>query len=927
LRDIVLTLGQTRSLDVSLGVLEMKQSVEVSTTPELINEKSDSLGMLIERTQVQELPLNGRNWSTLTAQVPGAIDSGGSNQRTIHFAGRGLDDNNFTVDGIDATNIVNQAQQSFVRIAIPTDTIQEFRAESMLFTAESGSTPGGQITVSSASGTNQFHGSLFEFLRNDLFDARNAFDVPSDNYPFRLNQFGGSLGGPLLRNKTFFFFSYEGIRQTLGQPLYGIVPSQSFISLAEAASPSLMPILAAYPHGGRPLNASARCAPTGSSLPNSPAVQACESAYASEGLQLDHEDSGMLRLDERVSDKTTFYLRFSFDAAAQQIPLAASSGQILADRQDVSSRPVNGVLESFHVFSSSLVNEAKFGFNRGNVYTTNLASDGIPYSIAASGFTTLNNNESKIGVGNSFSAIDNLAWVVGRHVIKAGVEERRIELNQGNTANGSVSYSSLYAFETNQVNSASYAAELPINGLRKTETYAFVQDEFRWKPNFMLNLGLRYSFFNRFHEVYGRAVPFDFSTCGAQGFCGAGAEFSRPNLLDFDPRVAFAWAPGHLGGRTVLRSGFGIYHGDGQLDDQNLPISNEVDRYSLSGIRGLSFPIDPFLSTVPGIVSPRDMNRLRKDMYVSQWGLSLQQSLGADLVATAAYVGSKGTHLLTTSYLNLVSPLTGQRPYAGFGEVEYRGNDSNSSFNALQASLQRSFTRGLLLSVNYMYSHEIDDGSMGGGNADFVQNPACRRCDRASGDYDVRHTFNANAVYRIPFGSGRAFLNGPGLARAIFGSWDLSSIVSARTGMPVNVTIDRPASAVPGDDSKSPQRPDLIAGVPLAPPTGSTLSLWINPAAFAIPANGAYGNAGRNIVRGPGSWQADLGVSRRFPVSEKLSVQFRAEGFNLFNHPNYGQPLADFSTGTFGQIISTANTGPVGTGTPRQLQFALRLSF
>jgi hypothetical protein len=923
--EVVLAIGQTRTLSASLKVSGAQERVEVSTTGEQINENSDSLGARLERKQVQELPLNGGNWSTLTALAPGAIDAGGSNQRAIRFAGRGLDDNNFTADGIDATNIVNQAQQPFVRLAIPTDTIQEFRVESMLFTAESGSTPGGQVAVSTVSGTNQFHGDAFEFLRNDIFDARNIFDVPGQNFPFRLNQFGGSAGGHLVRDRTFFFLSYEGIRQTLGQPLNGTVPTQSFRTLAAATSPALLPILNAYPQGGAPLNTSVSCAPTAASGPTSPEVLACESKFVSQGVQRDHEDSALLRLDQRLTQKTVAYLRFSFDAAVERIPLAANGGQTLADQQDVSSRPVNGVIGVQHVLSSSLVNEAKFGFNRGNVYTTNLSLDNIAYSVAVPAFATLNNNQHKVGVGNSFSGIDDLAWVRGRHVLKFGGEVRRIQLNQGNTASGSISFPSLFALENNQVNSASFASELPINGLRKTQVYAFVQDEFRWKPNFNVNAGLRYSFYNRFHEVLNRAIPFDFATCGAQGFCGAGASFGKLNLHDIDPRLAFAWVPRVLGGKTVVRSGFGMYHGDGQLDDQNLPINNEVQRFSLSHV---SFPVDPFLTTVQGIVSPRDMNRLRKDMYVSQWGLSVQQSLPADFVGTISYVGSKGTHLLTTSYINLKDPANGLRPYPNFGQVEYRGNDSNSSFNALQASMQRSYKRGFLFSFNYMYSHEIDDGSLGGGDADFVQNPACLRCDRASGDFDARHTASGNAVYELPFGAGRAHLSQPGYVRAILGAWDLSTIVSARTGLPVNVTIDRLASSVPGGDSKSPQRPNRVPGVSLTPPGGSSPSLWINPAAFdANVAPGTYGDAGRNMARGPGSWQADLGLSKRISLGEGLGLQFRAEVFNVFNHPIFARPLSDLSASSFGQIFATANTSPVGTGTPRQMQFMLRLNF
>jgi len=212
-----------------------------------------------------------------------------------------------------------------------------------------------------------------------------------------------------------------------------------------------------------------------------------------------------------------------------------------------------------------------------------------------------------------------------------------------------------------------------VNGLRKTEVYAYAMDEWKLRPNLTFNLGLRYSFYNVFHDVLGRAIPFDFASCGAKGFCGAGAGFGNPNKLDLDPRISLTWAPDVLRGKTVVRSGFGLYHGDGQLDDQNLPISNEVGRYSLSAgtIPNLSYPVTPFLDG-PGTVSPRDMDRNRKDMYVSQWGLSVQQALPHNLVGTLSYVGSKGTHLLTTSYLNLIDPASGLRPNPAFGQVEYR---------------------------------------------------------------------------------------------------------------------------------------------------------------------------------------------------------------------------------------------------------------
>ncbi len=265
-----------------------------------------------------------------------------------------------------------------------------------------------------------------------------------------------------------------------------------------------------------------------------------------------------------------------------------------------------------------------------------------------------------------------------------------------------------------------------------------------------MNLGARYSFFNIFHEVLGRANPFDFATCGPQGFCGVGASFGQPNYGDFDPRVALAWAP-RRNGHTVIRAGFGTYHEDGQLDDQNLPIANGVSSYSLSNktTSNLSYPIDPFLVDTTGIISPRAEDRRRKDTLVTQWSLSVQQALPLDFVGTVAYVGSEGAHLLTLSEVNVVDPETGIRPYPTFGQVSWRGNISNSNYQALSVSLKRTFSRGLLLSANYQWSHEIDDGSDGSGDGDSLvaQNVGCQSCERASGIWDVRHVFNVNAVY------------------------------------------------------------------------------------------------------------------------------------------------------------------------------------
>ena len=905
------TVGHTRTLNVALSAAGVAVHIDVNDIGGELDATTDTLGARTEQQQVKDLPLNGRNWSTLTALVPGAVDTGGSNQRSIRFAGRGLDDNNFTYDGIDATNIVNQAQQPFVRLAIPVEAIDEFRINTMLFTAEDGSTPGGQIAVVSRTGSNDLHGSLFEYLRNDIFDAHEPTDPAGSRKPtFRLNQFGGSVAGPLVHNRTFYFFTYEGLRQVFGQTVSGLVPSDAFRTQAAASSPALLPILNAYPHGTLPAGSTSVVA-----------------NFTGSGRQLDHEDSAVLRLDQHFTQRDSAYLRFNFDASYSDVPLVEGS-TYTNDRQLINSRPANGELESLHIFSPQLVNELKLGFNRGNVYTTDQSVLQTPYAISISGFTTLSGNEYKLGVGNSFSYIDNLTFSKGAHTLKSGVEIRRIQLNQGNTPNGTVTFSSSAAFAANSVSSATYAAQLPVNGLRKTEVYSFIQDEWKLRPNITLNAGVRYTFYDIFHEVQGRANPFDFNTCGPQGYCGVGASFGNPNVGDIDPRISIAWAPAAHHGDTVVRSGFGLYHGDGQLDDQNFPISNEIAQYSLSAksIPNLSYPITPFLSNTPGIIAPREADRGRKDMYVTQWGLSIQQSLSHAFLGTLSYVGSKGTYLLDTTYLNLINPATGLRPYPAFGQVQGRGNENNSSYQGLVATLQRTFTQGLLVSVNYTYSHEIDQDAAGGGDSDFPQNPACFPCERASGDFDVRSGFNANTIYALPFGPGHTYLNKRSLSSALLGSWTVTAIVTSRTGLPINVTEDRSSTSVATGYTTS-QRPNIVPGVSLTPPGGRTRFEWLNPAAFSLVTTSAYGDAPRNVGRGPSLWQADGGLLKELPLKERLNLQLRAEVFNLFNRAQYGLPLADASTNTFGEIVSVVNTGPVGTGTPRQVQFSARMRF
>jgi hypothetical protein len=926
--NVVQSLGQTRTLNATLKVAGAKEELEVVASPPSLDQTADSWGTGIERIQAEQLPLNGQNWATLTTLVPGAVDTAGGpgagNQRSIRYGGRGRDDNNVTYDGIDATYVINQSQLYFVRAAIPLDSISEIRVDSMLSTAQTGATGGAQLNLTSPSGTNQFHGETYDFLRNDMFDATDPIDAlnPTHQPPFHLNQFGGSFGGPIQHNRSFFFGAYEGYRQDLGQTLIGYVPSAAFAAQALAQSPALASVINAYPRGQYPTS--------------NPAI----AQFVGEGKQVGREDSWMFRLDRRFSDATSLFVRTNIDKADYVVPYSPSSGQYLNEQEDLNSSPVNSVIALSHVFSPTLLNETKFGFNRGTTDTSYFNETGSLYAISVAGFTSLNNGRTSTGVGNTFSGIDDLTWVKGRHVVKAGIEVRRVQMNQGGSAYGTVSFNSLASFADNEAYKASITGVYPVNDLRKTDYFGYFQDEFKWRPNVTLNVGVRYSVFGIFSEVHGWPNPFDFATCGPAGYCGVGASFGPEHYGDIDPRMALAWAPTGFGGKTVIRSGFGIYHEDGQLDDQNLPEKNEVLSYALTpqNCPGLSYPIaagNPVC--VNGTNSPNAEQRDRKDTTVTQWGLSVQQALPSGFLGTLSYVGSKGTHLLQESYVNVENPLTGLRPYPAFSQIPWRGTTGNSEYEGLSISLKRSFSRGLLVSANYTWSHEIDDDSNGSGDGDSMtpQNVSCYplnapQCgERADGAFDVRDVFNANVVYELPFGPGKSFLTQAGVLRTLFGSWSLSSIFNARTGFPVNLTT----SATGPDGNTNEQRPNLVPGQPVYLAGGN-----FNPAAFCTPGTpdplfpggkcpSGFGDVPRNVLRGPGAWQLDLALARRIPVAKQLQVNFRAEVFNVFNHANYASPDGLISAPDFGKIYLPLNTTPVGLGTPRQMQLMLKLTF
>jgi hypothetical protein len=892
--------GQVRTLDAKLHVGSTANSVEVIAAAAVLNQGNAEVSGVIEAEQIREIPLNGRNWATLMTLAPGAINTGDGAQRSIRFDGHSLDDSNFTFDGIDTSGVQEQTQKADTRLNISLDSISEFRVSTSVYTAETGAAGGAQVNVVSKTGTNEFRGTLYDYLRNDKLDSRSPFDG-STIPPFRLNQFGAQLGGPVVKNKAFFFVNYEGLRQSLGQTLIGFVPNAAYRQQVLAASPVLKPIIDAYPIGQTPID----------SITDQLVVQATNTI---------REDSGMFRFDYRFSDASTFFVRYNIDNAYIDNPTDA-----LGTHNVIPHIPQNLVLEFQHIVSPRMVNEAKFGLNRANYHNYTYGTS--PISVSTANFDSLSDNTLDEEIGTTFSGIDNLSVVRGRHTLKFGTEIRRIRLNNSGNAirDSSIDYATPADFIDNVADSLQVLEGEGIRGNRRTFYMGYAQDEWKLSPNLTLNLGLRYEFYSVAHEILDRAAVVDIKGCG--GFCPKGTPFYAPNYNDWGPRAGLAWTPTELGGKTVIRTGFGIYYGANQNDDFSDPLESAVPRYGItsSDVPNLSYPIDAFITPQFALYTPKAIDRHRKDLSYENWNFLVQQELPGSFTLQTGYVGGEGHHLFTRYQVNLIDPGTGKRPLAGFSQFGLKANDGNDSFNALQVSLERRFTHGFLWQTQYMWSHAITDASIGAGESIAFENMACRACDRSDSPYDVRNTSTSNAIYQLPFGPGRKYLNSHDFASRMLGGWELSGIGTASSGQPLNITIKRSASQLL-DGNTSNQRPNLVPGVSIYA-ANQTIDNWFNPAAFSVPAKGTWGNLGRYAGRGPGYYEIDSALQKKFLLTERIALDFRAEAFNLFNHPIYSNPSGNLSSGSFGRITDILNTGAVGTGTPRRLQFALRLEF
>jgi hypothetical protein len=1017
-RNVVLAVGQEIVHDFVLSPAGTETDVTVEGgSISVLDPSSATIGANVSNREIQNLPINGRQISQLYLLVPGATNSGSGTFDNIRFSGRAVEQNIIRLDGIEATSIIDSSPgnlngelTSLFRLQQSLEAVQEFRIDSSVYPAEMGTGTGGQISFITKSGSNQFHGSVFEYARNNYFDARNTFNQ-SNNPAFHLNQFGGSIGGPLVKNKFFFFGNYEGLRQRWAAPyraatLSNYAKSNEYTPTGGRSS-AVSALFAAFPVDPFDI-ASER--PSDKSVPptdpnyKAPVLAQTVTVVGSNSI---NEDFSALRLDYHINDRFQMYARYNRDqGTSSQIQDASLSkfGQVEV--------PQNAVLSLNQIWSSQMLNETKFGFNGIKMRVQGIAgaspnADISKARIAVSGLTnigsliSLSSSFNGIGApytGQSLSFIDNFSLLKGNHSYKFGVEIRPLSLYNNQIGGTTYSYNSIDAFISNTPNQIQFYGDLsdtsPFTGLngnalvKQAYYIGYAQDTWKFKPNMTLSYGLRYEYYSPLHETRNKNVFFDMAAGTIYPkYSGDWYNSSRAN---FGPRLGLTWSPMFSKGHTVVRIGGGMFYGPGQTEDQIQPEAN--DRVQRTFSSGKVYPINPqtdvyqgydINSTTLGYQPRAYAPNYKLPERITSYSMSIQQELPGNFQFMVGYVGSTGRNLFLRSITNLITSVstnsttgvgTATRQFGGrFAEIDYKTSGGTDQYNALQSTIQRRFSRGLSMGLQYTWAKELGTSS-GSNEAATSQEPytygaAAFAAEYGRGTFDIRHTMNATVLYDLPFGHGKMYsLNG--VADRVAGGWQLGGTVNFRSGLPIDVLMTRPdiayvgntgtsvagqvfaspvvtggvvqttavANVPGGGNTRNVRRPNIVSGVSPYLKTGRS---WLNPAAFTPPAPGTFGNSRRNNYTGPSLAQLDATLSKMLSVGDRFSLEFHADVYNVLNHPNYANPgnarLAQvFTAGTpyssssmgsgWGTLTSTVGN-QVGIGANRQIQLSLRTNF
>jgi hypothetical protein len=981
--NVILQVQDRLRVDFKMVIGSMTERVLVSGLAAPIQTEISSLGQVVSSQQITDLPLNGRDYiqlATLTTGVVstrsgtngnvGGSSTGGQNGFVANGARGTL--NNFLLDGIDN----NSNDNGGVVLRTNVDAIEEFKIQTNSFSSEFGRSGGAALNAVIKSGTNSYHGTVFEFFRNSALDARNFFEDPSEKKAsFKQNQFGGTLGGYIVKNKLFWFGDYQGTRIRNPQTLISSVPTEA----ARNGDFSSESEIIYDPETGLPFPAnkipSGRFDPIAFNnmalypLPNQPGLR---NNFKISPSEQDHIDQGDGRLDYNMSQSNQIFARYSMSGRTDVMPTplpglanggGSSSGNGFEDTK-------GAALGFTHIFTPSSVNEFRLGFNyvhirRGippggnQLPPPDLRVPGVPDNPSTNGLTLFRPSGFRRTGDPGFAPTllasqerqlrDVLSSTKGRHTLKFGGEMRWSQFNIFQVAdpNGTFNFSGQFtsAPDGSDGTGSSIADELlglPISssistllnlGNRQHVPSFFVHDDFKMNRHLTLNLGLRYEYFSPIVEVNDKQSNFDY-TAGQLIIAnrnGASRGLVTADKSNFAPRVGFAWSP-FDSGKSVVRAAYGIFYSGQEIRTAaplqlayNVPFFSRPSFISdgitpILTVSGGFPPVDPANAIDPPVTSA-DI-RL-KTPYYQQWNFAVQQALPWQMSVEAAYAGSKGTHLqVVTDQNQVVTPGPGdvqsRRPYPDFGSFTSIQNRGNSTYHSFQLKVQKRFGSGLQFLSAYTSSKAINDLPEICCAAPFPQNSYDLRPEKGLADFDQRHRWVTSFDYALPFGRGRRHNIESGLIDAIAGGWNVGGILTITSGFPFSPVLGFDPSNT-GDQGLV--RADRIGNGNL-PGGQRSPDQWFDINAFAIPADFTYGNAGRNILIGPGQRILDASIRKEFTVVHEQKLEFRAEFFNMLNHPNFAQPdpFIDDGPGAAGTITDLAFA-------QRQIQLALKYHF
>ncbi|MGD1073865.1 MAG: carboxypeptidase-like regulatory domain-containing protein [Bryobacteraceae bacterium] len=993
-----LDVGQDATVDLSLRVGESSQQVTVNEDAPLVGVATTDISGLVGERQTKDLPLNGRSYDELMTLNPGVVNftwektggigvSNSTSGNNFVVSGNRPQQNEYLLNGVEFTGAAENNMQpgGVSQQLLGVDAVREFNLLRDSYSAEYGKHPGAQVVIITTSGTNQFHGSLYEFVRNNDFDARNFFDgasVPG----FARNQFGAAVGGPIKKNKTFIFGNVEDFLQHLHQTGVDLVPDAEarlgylpckLVSPAPSPCPSnglafvgVSPLINAWP---------------------TPSASAPDFGGISEAfnnpLQTIRDTFGTARVDHIFSDKDSLSAVYTVDDSADYTPtnFNAYTTDVDSLREQVAS------VEETHIVSPEFINTARIGFSRAGYFFTGEPTPNTPAaslpgfltgdplgavvvggSAASNPAATIGsagaNNGSNLRVArNLFTYEDRVSYTLGRHQITFGEWFQRLQSNETLALSqyGQATFTSLDTFLQGTVATLLFDPAPTPMAWRSWYGALYAEDVVRLTPRLTLSLGFRDEFTTGWNEAHGRASNYTYTNDVISSQPNVGNSVFTVNNGKFlpQPRVGLAWSPFSNTSQTVIRAGFGMYNdlqdALGYRTDQNAPFN---PTYSVPNVPVASLPLSPLASIpstahlVPGGVQPN----LQTPTVIS-WSLRVQQKITANTALTVGYVGSHGYHELIGIDGNEPFPVicpaspcpatypstfpagiagtpvppgtyyvpTATKPTASLANTWTWFSEGDSSYNALQVDVNHRFSQGFSIRGVYTWSKTIDDGdslnaTTSGNNPALASNPFDLRADRGLANFDVRNVGVANALYALPFGHGKQFFgSASGLADAFASGWSINSILTLQGGFPFTPQLSYNPSN--NGDTRNPVRP-FVNPAFTGPVIEGNPNQWFNPAAFLAPpaSSGFYGNLGRDTLLGPGLATWDFSVRKDTPIRERATLQFRAEFFNILNRANFNLP----NPVVFTSATATSPTAGVITGTStssRQIQFGLKL--